>query len=123
MAGRGKGLTLFLKEELQLLEANKVNLHTFQLIRVKIPGLTIIATYRSPSHASHARARFKRHSPQTFAALEADALLGALLLKTTLAEAPAREVLHARLEKFESVLGAHRGVGECLEVGGAWIFH
>ena len=61
--------------------------------------------------------------PADIAALEADALLGGLLLKTSLAEAPAREVLHARLEKLKSILDAHRRVGECLEVGDAWIFH
>ena len=57
------------------------------------------------------------------AALEADALLGALLLEAAVTEAPAREVLHARLEKLKGVLDAHRRVGECLEVGDAWIFH
>ena len=61
--------------------------------------------------------------PADIAALEADALLGALLLKTSLAEAPAREVLHARLEKLEGVLDTHRRVGEGLEVGDVWVFH
>ena len=69
------------------------------------------------------KSTFQKALSADIAALEADALLGALLLKTTLAEALAREVLHARLEKFESVLGAHRRDGECLEVGDAWIFH
>ena len=67
--------------------------------------------------------RVSKGTPADIAALEADALLGGLLLKTSLAEAPAREVLHARLEKLEGVLGARRRVGECLEVGDAWIFH
>ena len=69
------------------------------------------------------KSAFQKALPADIAALEADALLGGLLLKTSLAEAPAREVLHARLEKLKGVLDAHRRVGECLEVGDAWIFH
>ena len=69
------------------------------------------------------KSTFQKALAADIAALEADALLGALLLEAAVTEAPAREVLHARLEKFESVLGAHRRVGECLEVGDAWIFH
>ena len=66
---------------------------------------------------------FQKALPADIAALEADALLGGLLLKTSLAEAPAREVLHARLEKLEGVLDTHRRVGEGLEVGDVWVFH
>ena len=69
------------------------------------------------------KSTFQKALPADIAALEADALFGAFLLETTLAEAPAREVLHARLEKLKGLLDAHRRVGECLEVGDAWIFH
>ena len=69
------------------------------------------------------KSTFQKALSADIAALEADALLGALLLEATVTEAPAREVLHARLEKLKGVLDAHRRVGECLEVGDAWSFH
>ena len=69
------------------------------------------------------KSTFQKALAADIAALEADALLGALLLEAAVTEAPAREVLHARLEKLRGVLDAHRRVGECLEVGDAWIFH
>ena len=69
------------------------------------------------------KSTFQKALAADIAALEADALLGALLLETTLAEAPAREVLHARLEKLKGVLDAHRRAGECLEVGDACMSH
>ena len=69
------------------------------------------------------KSAFQKAFAADITALEADALLGALLLEAAVTEAPAREVLHARLEKLRGVLDAHRRVGECLEVGDAWIFH
>ena len=69
------------------------------------------------------KSTFQKALSTDIAALEADALLGALLLKTMPAEAPAREVLHARLEKLKGVLDTHWRVGERLEVGDACMFH
>ena len=43
------------------------------------------------------KSAFQKALPADIAALEADAFPGTLLLKATLAEAPAREVLHGRL--------------------------
>ena len=69
------------------------------------------------------KSTFQKALAADIAALEADALLGALLLEAAVTEAPASKVLHARLEKFRNILGAHRRVGVCLEVTDAWIFH
>ena len=50
------------------------------------------------------KSTFQKALAADIAALEADALLGALLLEAAVTEAPAREVLHARLEKLKGVL-------------------
>ena len=54
MVGRGRGISLFVRDELKQKKAPKIiDLPSMQMIRVKIRSLTIILVYRSPSIDSY----------------------------------------------------------------------
>ena len=54
MAGKGKGVSLFYKKHLHLIdEPEKISMDPFQIIKVRLENLTIIVVYRSPQIESH----------------------------------------------------------------------
>ena len=54
MSGRGGGVSLYIKEELNLLSSPmKLNLDHLQIIKAVFRTFTLIAVYRSPSRNSH----------------------------------------------------------------------
>ena len=53
MSGKGKGVSLFIKETIQLLSPpHSVDLGYLQIIEAKLEQFTLILVYRSPSHSS-----------------------------------------------------------------------
>ena len=52
-AGRGKGVALFIKDSLKVLNTEKVSEQEFQLLKVNFEKLQVIVVYRSPATNSH----------------------------------------------------------------------
>ena len=54
MSGRGGGISLFLKDGLNLLSSPiKINLDHIQIIKAELSKFTLVVVYRSPSRNSH----------------------------------------------------------------------
>ena len=54
MSGKGGGVSLYTKEELNLLRSPiNINLGHFQIIKAEFSTFTLILVYRSPSRSSH----------------------------------------------------------------------